>query len=316
MRLFFYLLLVLALLATAGCTSDELDALTVTPTPAPQVSTPATTFVPLFTPAPAEMAYLEDVDCSVIDEKVTTYRCLGKIRIKSGSYSEVQVIAKYPDKNTFESGVVAMGGTNPVLKSFSLFPDLKYKDQDPLYSVRLDKTLYPVVMNGTSGIAYVELPQAKTTSAPGTAATTRTAVMATTKKPTITTTTASTTPVTSATQKWIPTVSSISPATAYPDSRYFTITGWDFRQDPSPKVYLRRVGSSCEFCGIQAIEVRVPEVSRLECIFNLTGEIEGPADYDVLVSHSELEDSYAILKNGVRILQSTPVPTEETTTGP
>ena len=316
MRHFFYLLLVLAVLITAGCTSDELDTLTNTPTPTPAPSpTPGGTPAPTRTPEPTEMAYLENVDCAVIEEKVSTYRCLGKVRIKSGIYSEVRVIAKYPDKNTFESGSVAMGGSNPVLKSFSLFPDLKYKDMDPIYSVKLDKNPYPVIMNGRNGIAYLNPPPTTALTAPGTAVTTRVAVTVTTKKPTITTT-PSATPATTATPKWIPTVSEISPATAYPDSRYFSITGWDFRQSPSPKVYLRRVGSSCEFCGIQAIEVRVPDPARLECRFNLSGEIDGPADYDVLVTHTSLEDSSAILKNGVRILQSTPVPTEETTVSP
>jgi hypothetical protein len=106
------------------------------------------------------MAYIEGMDCAVIEEKVTTYRCLGKIRIKTGAYDEVQVTARYPDNNTFNSDIVALGGNNTLVQPFYLFPDLKYQSQEPVYTVRLDTGHYPVVMNGTSGIAYVNPPPA------------------------------------------------------------------------------------------------------------------------------------------------------------
>ena len=134
------------------------DPAPVTTTPAPP---PVTTLV---AQEPVEMAYLEKTDCSVTDDKVTTCRCRGNIRIRSGIYDEVQVIAKYPDNNTFASGIVSMGGSNVTLKSFILFPDLKYQDEEPAFFVRLDKAWYPVIMNGTAGTAYLNPPPAPVVS--------------------------------------------------------------------------------------------------------------------------------------------------------
>ena len=129
--------------------------------PAPVTTTPAAPPVTTqVTKEPVEMAYLENVDCSVIDERVATYRCRGNIRIRSGTYDEVQVIAQYADNNTFESGVVSMGGSNITLKSFMLFPDLKYQGEEPAFFVRLDKVRYPVIMYGTEGTAYLNPPPA------------------------------------------------------------------------------------------------------------------------------------------------------------
>jgi hypothetical protein len=315
MRQFFYLLCLLAVLVTAGCTNDDASAAPVTAAPAPATSQVPTS---LATPVPVtkEMAYLENVKCTIDQTTGTSYHCNGKIRIKSGVYEQVQVIARYPDKNTFESGIVAMGGSNPVLKSFSLFPDLKYQDEDPVYFVKLDKTQYPVIMDNTSGIAYLNPPPtlAVVTTRP---ADKTVAFPETTRKPTVTITTLRTTviPNTTGTQAWIPTVSEIDPRTVSPaDVVYFYITGWDFRQTPPPKVYLRKQGSACEYCGIQAVVVRAPSVSRLECEFNLTGQTTGSAVYDVLVTHSSLEDSYAILPSAVII--NPPEPTGATTTIP
>jgi hypothetical protein len=164
MRQFFYLLVVLAVLATAGCVGDDSAGTTAPPAPAP-VTTPLPVITPTPTPAPVEMAYIDGMDCAVVDEKVTTYRCMGKIRIKSGAYDEVQVTARYPDNNTFDSDIVGLGGNNTLVQPFYLFPDLKYQSQVPAYTVRLDTSRYPVVMNGTSGIAYVNPPPAPTAGA-------------------------------------------------------------------------------------------------------------------------------------------------------
>jgi hypothetical protein len=314
MRRFFYLLCLLAFLLTAGCTSGDTSAAAVTAAPAPAASqVPTSVATPV--PVTKEMAYLENVKCAIDQTTETAYHCNGKIRIKSGVYEEVQVIARYPDKNTFESGIVAMGGSNPVLKSFSLFPDLKYQDEDPVYFVRLDNTRYPVIMDNASGIAYLNPPPTQETVT--TRPVDKTVEFAeTTRKPTVTTTVRTTAVTnTTATQAWVPTVSKIDPTTVYPvDVMYFYITGWDFRQNPPPKVYLRKEGSSCEYCGIQAVQVNVQSVSSLQCVFDLSGETTGPASYDLLVTHSRLEDSYAILKNAVTIMEITPTPTEEATT--
>src|SRR5512137_79537 len=156
MRHDFYLLLLLAFLITPGCTTDAPAGAAATTAPAAPV--PAATPVPEVTPvpsaAPVAMAYLENVECTIDHTSETAYHCNGKIRIRSGIYDEVKVIARYPDNNTFESGAVAMGGSNVVLKSFALFPDLKYQDQKPLYSVKLDRDQYPVIMESNNGVAY------------------------------------------------------------------------------------------------------------------------------------------------------------------
>ena len=313
MRLF-YLVLLLAVLITAGCMSDNTSAAAVTAAPAPAASQVPTS---LATPIPVtkEMAYLENVKCAIDQTTETAYHCNGKIRIKSGVYEQVQVIAKYPDKNTFESGIVAMGGSNPVLKSFSLFPDLKYQDEDPVFFVQLDNTRYPVIMDNSSGIAYLNPPptQEVVTTRP---ADKTVAFPETTRKPTVTPTAPTATPATTATPKWVPQVSEINPTTSYPEIREFMIRGWDFRLDPPPKAYLRRQGSSCEYCGVQATSVVALSPTELQCVFDLSGEKPGPASYDVLVTHTNLSDSYGILRNGITILASTPTPTEESTTTP
>ena len=127
MRQFFYLVILLAVAVTAGCIFGD-----NTPAPAPAV---VTTRVPVPTPtpepAPVEMAYLEKMDCSVVEEKVTTYRCIGKVRIPSGGPREVTVMVKYPDNNSFDSGTLSMGGSDPVIRPFYLFPDSGTRNRMP-----------------------------------------------------------------------------------------------------------------------------------------------------------------------------------------
>jgi hypothetical protein len=158
MRQYFSLLLVLAVLITAGCVEEYTPPKTTTaqtPVTSPVLSgTPG----PTPGPAPAEMAYLANIQCAIGDRSEAAYHCNGNVRIRSGIYDEVQVIARYPDNNTFKSGSVAMGGNEPITKPFVIFPDLKYQGQNPDYFVKLDNTLYPVVWNGNSGAAWSNLP--------------------------------------------------------------------------------------------------------------------------------------------------------------
>ena len=320
MRQFFCFLILLAAVVTAGCIFGDDKP---TP-PAPTVVTsPIPTVMPTPTPAPVEMAYLEKMDCSVVEEKVTTYRCIGKVRLPAGGPREVTVMVKYPDTNSFDSGVITMGGSDPVLRPFILFPDLRYKDQEPRFFVRIGRTEYPVVMQNGTAIAYENPPPAPAVTATVFVQNRMVSVPDPTKKTTVTTpqtplsVRTTSTPQTTAAPFWVPTVSAINPATGYPDNyRGFIVEGWDFRQDPPPKVYLRRQGSSCEFCGVQATDVRVTTPTTLQCLFDLSGEASGPASYDVLVTNSNLQDSYGILKNGLTILEHTPVPTQETLVTP
>jgi hypothetical protein len=161
MRQYFSLLLVLAVLITAGCV-EEPSANTVTTAQTPVTSTvPVNTAIqtptPVPTPPPAEMAYLANIRCAVGDKSVTTYHCNGDVQIRRGVYEEVQVIARYPDKNTYKSGIVAMGGNNPVSQPFIIFPDLKHQGQNPDYFIKMDKTVYPVI----GSTAWSNLPAEK-----------------------------------------------------------------------------------------------------------------------------------------------------------
>jgi hypothetical protein len=161
MRQYFTLLLVLAVLITAGCVEEYTPPPAAATTPAP-VTSPAVTNTPVQTPTPppAEMAYVTKLTCAVIDESVATYHCKGNILIRSGGAHDLQVIARYPDNNTFKSGMVTLGGSNPVSMPFILFADVKYKDKTPNYFVKIDNTLYPVIWSGNGGTAWSNLTAA------------------------------------------------------------------------------------------------------------------------------------------------------------
>jgi len=159
MRHMFSLLLVLSVLVTSGCIQEYADNTTMT-TAQTQRTPPVMTTVSTPAPAPAEMAYLAAVECTLDPTTERAYHCNGNVRIRSGASREVQVIARYPDNNTFYSGIAAMGGSNPIAKPFVLFPDLKYQGQDPDWFVKLDNTTYPVTWSGDTGVAWSGLPPA------------------------------------------------------------------------------------------------------------------------------------------------------------
>ena len=163
MRRYFSLLIVLAFLVTAGCVEEYTPDTNVTTTPA-QVTSEVPADTPGQTPAPVpeQVAYLANIKCGVGDRSEKTYHCNGDVRIRSGASHEVQVIARYPDKNTFKSNIVEIGGENPLTKPFAIFPDLKYQGQDPGYFVRMDGTLYPVI----SGVAWSNTPGAEDVDIP------------------------------------------------------------------------------------------------------------------------------------------------------
>jgi hypothetical protein len=306
MKRFFYLVILLAVIVTAGCVIGE-------DTPAPPAPAVVTTKVQITTPTPApapvEMAYLEKMDCSVVEEKVTTYRCIGKVRIQGGGSREVTVMVKYPDNNSFDSGILTMGGSDPVLRSFYLFPDFRYRNENATYFVKIDKTVYTVVMQNGTAIAYVNPPPAPA----GTATvfvqnrmvsvagpTTKTAV--TTPRTTSSVRTTATTHTQGTPLYWAPTIMEFTPNSGGRDARQYTIRGTDFRQDVPPKIYLRRQDAPCELCGVQATGVTVLSPTDLHGVFDLSGEKPGPASYDVLITNSNLEDAYNILRNGFTLI--------------
>jgi hypothetical protein len=159
MRLFPALLLVLAVIVTAGCVEDMSSTTPVTTAP---VQTPVTTTVvltstPVPTPTPDQVAYVSNIKCGTGDKWGKDYHCDGDMRIRSGPSHEVQVISRYPDKNIFQSNSEDLGGSNAISKPFIIFPDLKYQGQTPEYFVRIDSTLYPVI----SGVAWSNTPGAE-----------------------------------------------------------------------------------------------------------------------------------------------------------
>jgi len=156
MRYFLTVLVTLAVLMTAGCVEEPAPAVTVTATPvttAPAAAPETPASAP--TPAPEAVAAISGITCAVGDRSEAAYHCNGNVRvIGKGAYEEVQVIAMYEDNNTFRSGAVPLGGNDPVLKPFVIFPDLKYKSQTPMYFVRLDGMICPVI----SGTAMSNMP--------------------------------------------------------------------------------------------------------------------------------------------------------------
>jgi hypothetical protein len=167
MKPYLFLLLVLAVLITAGCVEEYTPAANVT-TAATAVTTaaPANTPAGTPTPAPEQMAYLSGIQCGVGDRSEAAYHCNGDIRIRGGSYEKVQVLARYPDNNTFKSGAASMGGEDAVSKPFVVFPDIKYQGQTPVYFVKMDGIIYPVTWSGTMGVAWSNTPVAEGVDVP------------------------------------------------------------------------------------------------------------------------------------------------------
>jgi len=54
----------------------------------------------------------------------------------------------------FIPAIFDLGGSNPTSYPFAIFPDLKYKSQNPDYFVKIDKTEYPVFWSGNYGVAW------------------------------------------------------------------------------------------------------------------------------------------------------------------
>ncbi len=156
------LLFVTALLIAAACIEPETSPANGTVTTGPAT---VTSGIPgngrpgeTPTPAPYEVAWLSGITCAIGDRKEDVYHCNGNVRIRGGGYAEVRVIARYPDNNTFRSPVLALGGREPIQKPFAVFPDLSYRDRQPEYVVELNGTGYPVIMTGTGGTAWANLP--------------------------------------------------------------------------------------------------------------------------------------------------------------
>jgi hypothetical protein len=171
MRQFLSLFLVLTVLITAGCVEEYTPDTNVTPTKTLVTSTevpvtPGQVQTPAPTPAPDQMAYVANIQCAIGDLSDKTYHCNGDVRVRSGASHEVQVVARYPDNNTFRSNTVEIGGENALTKPFAIFPDLKYQGQNPSYFVKVDTSLYPVIWSGSTGVAWSNTPGAEDVNLP------------------------------------------------------------------------------------------------------------------------------------------------------
>lgn len=159
MRKYLLLLLVAVVLVTAACVEPEVTNTTETTAPLTVITTAAAdTPVQTPTPVPVAVAFLGSIQCGVGDRSDTTYHCNGNVRIQGGGAHVVQVISRYADNNTFYSGMVDLGGQNPILMPFAVFPDVKYKGEEPKYFVKVDGVTCPVTWNGGSGTAWANLP--------------------------------------------------------------------------------------------------------------------------------------------------------------
>jgi len=169
MRRYSALVLVMAVLLTAGCVEEPAPANATAGLTTPATSVPpgggasvTGTPTPVPTPPPEAMAFISGITCGMGDKLNQIYHCSGDIRIRSiGSYDAVQVITVFSDKNTFRSNIVSLGGTEAISKQFVYFPDAKYQGETPTYFVRLDDKVYPVVWNGGMGTALSNTPGAE-----------------------------------------------------------------------------------------------------------------------------------------------------------
>lgn len=153
-----FLLLLAGLLACAGCTA------TTGPTPTatvmtPEPITPVKTTIPI-TPLPAnEIARIKVDHFGPDPDTGTIYEFKGKVQIREGPYTSVQVLLLYPDKQEYTYDVGGMGGANATIKEFSLFPADRYKGTNPEKIIVLDGMRYGTVYKYEDGlIAWVATP--------------------------------------------------------------------------------------------------------------------------------------------------------------
>jgi hypothetical protein len=300
MKYLLFAILLCAILIAAGCVGGDQKTV-VTPVQTTSIlPTPTDAPTTILTPTPTEMAYLQNVSCAIDPTSETAYHCNGKVLIKSGVYSSVLVIAKYSDNNTFNSDIVAMGGSNPTLKKFAIFPDNRYQNQNPTFFVKLDNVQYPVIMEGDSGIAYLNplsTPSISTTSPTVNTISTNLHVTAkpTTQKTTI--------PMTTTISNSIPTITGVYPSTVSPGSFKLIIKGSNFRQYPPTSVYLNRHDSLDKLGGQSPSSVVWHSSTEMECSYYIpANEGDGTTYYDILVTNSYLQDSNSQLPYALTII--------------
>ena len=94
-------------------------------------------------------------DGYIINDK-DIYYFPGKVSIASGAFSSVKIILRYSDSQEYIFDAGGMGGSNPTVKQFILFPDLRYTGRQPKYYIKADDKEYEAISTDTNGlrIAY------------------------------------------------------------------------------------------------------------------------------------------------------------------
>ena len=149
------ILTVAALAAFSGC------AATTGPTPpatvlTPEPLTPLTTTTPI-TPLPVgEIARIKVDHFGMDMTTATVYEFRGKVQVRDGAYNAVQVVIRYPDSQEYSFDAGGMGGTEPVIREFALFPADRYKGTNPDKIIVLDGKRYATTYRYENGaIAWV-----------------------------------------------------------------------------------------------------------------------------------------------------------------
>jgi hypothetical protein len=140
-----------AMAAFSGCTA------TTGPTPAatvltPEPITPLTTTTPI-TPLPeGEIARIRQDHFGDDPSTGTVFEFRGKVQVRDTVYDSVQVILRYPDGQEYSSDLGTMGGSEPMIKEFALFPDDRYKGTNPEKIIVLDGKLYGTTYRYENGV--------------------------------------------------------------------------------------------------------------------------------------------------------------------
>lgn len=156
--IFIILTIVAMLVVLSGCTA------TTGPTPqttvlTPEPLTPLTTTTPI-TPLPTnEIARIKVDHFGMDTTTATVYEFRGKVQVRDGAYTSVQVVLRYPDSQEYSFDAGGMGGANPVIREFALFPADRYKGASPEKIIVLDGKRYATTYLYENGaIAWVATP--------------------------------------------------------------------------------------------------------------------------------------------------------------
>lgn len=146
------LLLILIAMGAAfsGCTGSS-NTSARAPVLTPDPITPVKTTSPV-TPLPAgEIARIRVDHFGMNPTTETIYEFMGTVMVNKAVYQSVQVILRYPDTQEYVSDIGGMGGSNPTVKEFALFPADRYKGINPEKIIVLDGRRYGTVYRYEDG---------------------------------------------------------------------------------------------------------------------------------------------------------------------